>query len=117
MLPKTKTISDMFVTRSTLIQHNQKHLVKSLRSHYIFLHGTIASRGVCAIINKNFKCDITEVISDTEGRWFICNLKTEETQFSLVNVYAPNMDDSSFFKQLFTQIENKGLENIIMGGF
>ena len=60
---------------------------------------------------------ITEVTSDTEGRWLICNLKTEEIQFSLVNVYAPKMDDPSFFKQLFTQIENKGLENIIMGGF
>ena len=57
------------------------------------------------------------MISDTEGSWLICNLKAEETQFSLVNVYAPNMDSPSFFKQLFLQIENKGLENIIMGGF
>ena len=81
------------------------------------MHGTAASRGVCVIINKNFKGKITEVISDTKGRWLICNLKTKETQFSLVNVYAANMDDPSFFNQLFTQIENKGLENIIIGGF
>ena len=44
-----------------------------------FSHGTTASKGVCVIIIKNFKCEITEVISDTEGRWLICNLKTEET--------------------------------------
>ena len=52
------------------------------------------------IMNKNVKCKITEVISHTEGRWLICSLKTEERQFSLVSIYAPNMDDPSFLKQL-----------------
>ena len=93
------------------IWHNQ------LGHNIYFSHGTTASRGICDIINKNFKCKTTKVISDTEGRWLICNLKTEEHNFPLSMCMLQIWMIPPFFKQLFTQIENKGLENIIMGGF
>jgi len=59
------------------------------------------ARGTAILINKNISFHSKEIISDPNGRYIIVVGQLFANPVILVNVYAPNCDDSSFFKKLF----------------
>ena len=75
-----------------------------------------SSAGVCILFNNNFKFDILKTFSDPSGRYIVCDIKTDEKLFTLANIYAPNEDDPSFFKQVFDHLHDFACEEIILGG-
>ena len=60
--------------------------------HLYFSHGTSASKGVLTIIKHSLTHYIKAVDTDTQGRWVIVGLKICGTEYSLFNIYAPNLD-------------------------
>ena len=59
------------------------------------------ARGTAILINKNISFHSKEIISDPNGRYIIVVGQLFANPVILVNVYAPNSDDTSFFKKLF----------------
>ena len=72
--------------------------------------------GVCILFNNNFKFDISETFSDSSGRYIVCDIKTDEKLFTLANIYVPNEDDPTYFKEFFGHLYDFACEEIILGG-
>ena len=67
----------------------------------IFSSLSSARAGVCILFNNNFVFDIQKYYSDPEGRYIIVDIKTEDQIITLLNLYAPNNDEPSFFQNIF----------------
>ena len=75
-----------------------------------------SSAGVCILFNNNFKFDILKTFADPSGRYIVYDIKTDEKLFTLANIYAPNEDDPTFFKQVFDHLHDFACKEIILGG-
>ena len=72
--------------------------------------------GVAVLFNNNFNLQILKLLSDPEGRFIICNIKADEKELTLANIYAPNKDDPTFFQNFFDPSQSFQCEDIIIGG-
>ena len=72
--------------------------------------------GVCILFNNNFDFHIEKVFIDPQGRFIICNIKTNENCLTLANIYAPNEDNPAFFLNFFEHLTDFKGDDIIMGG-
>ena len=82
-----------------------------------FSHGESNARGLCTLIKKGAPVDLIRTTTDNEGRVLITQLKSCNTVFTLINVYAPNKDDPSFFKKLNRYMCEECEHKILMGDF
>ena len=60
-----------------------------------------ASRGVAILIRKTVSVQVLSIFSDPEGRFIILKAILNDLQMTLVNIYAPNKDDSDFLLKVF----------------
>ena len=63
---------------------------------------------------KKIKIDSYQL--DSQGRWVICDITTEMGTYSIINVYGCNTDNVTPFEEICNALENKPIENLIMGG-
>ena len=77
---------------------------------------TSNARGVGILFNNNFEFKIKQVIKDISGNYIMLLIESFEKDFLLVNVYGPNRDNPDFYINLKEQIQNLGIENVIIGG-
>ena len=70
----------------------------------VFSSYSSASAGTCKLFNNNFGHKILKQFSDLEGRFVIVDVKTDYKILTLVNVYAPNDDNPTFFKSVLNQL-------------
>lgn len=83
-----------------------------------FSHGSSSARGVALLVQNKFNGTIREVTRDSEGRYVIMSVDTEDNQYSFVSVYAPNEDKVEFFVEMFTKINEAAHDlKVIMGDF
>ena len=82
----------------------------------IFSCCTSAKAGVAILFNNNFNFKLLKSFSDPQGRAIICDLQIEEKSITLASIYAPNTDDTVFFKNLYDHILDFKCEEIIIGG-
>ena len=68
----------------------------------IFSHGSNDSRGTMILTRKKSPIVLGRSKIDKEGRVVFCEIKHEETTLILVNIYAPNQDNPSFFLETFS---------------
>ena len=73
-----------------------------------------ASAGVCILFNNNFQFEIIRQFSDQEGRCIIIDMKIDNKILTLVNIYAQNNDNPTFFQNLLDQILSFECEEVIM---
>ena len=52
------------------------------------------------LFKNNFTFQILKQYCDPEGRFIIIDIKTEDRTLTLINIYAPNKDDPSFFQKV-----------------
>ena len=71
-----------------------------------FSHGSRSSKGVMILLKKQLDLTISSTLTDTQGRWIIMNITTENKNICLVNVYAPNTDEPEFFEEIRDMIQN-----------
>ena len=63
--------------------------------------GSSSSSAVVGILfSNNFEFQILKQLSDPDGRYIFCDIKAEDKIWTLVNVYAPNQDEPTFFEQI-----------------
>ena len=81
----------------------------------LFSSFSSASTGVCILFNNNFQFEIIRQFSHQEGRYIIIDMKIDKI-LTLVNIYAPNNDNPTFFQNLLNHILSFECEKVIMGG-
>ena len=81
-----------------------------------FSHGTSNSRGVCILIKDVSNITINKQFHDDNGRLLILDVLLGNQKVTLINVYGPNVDDSSFFSYVLEQLAHFDCESIIWGG-
>ena len=86
-----------------------------------FSHGSNNARGVAILFRSGFDLNIDAVKSDSQGRLLVIKGKLEDSAFTIVNIYAPNVDRCSrqFFENLQGHLLEFGIsdeDNIIIGG-
>ena len=68
-------------------------------------------------IDSNFEHIIHEKITSIDGRYIILDIEIPEVaRMLIINLYAPNEDSPEFFLNLFKEIEQREVKNIIMTG-
>ena len=86
----------------------------------IFSHGTRASRGVIIIIKENYFKLIQNIDSVKSGRYIFIDLDINETALTLLNAYAPNLEDQNnqteFWDHIYQKLSIKEDRQIIIGG-
>lgn len=67
---------------------------------------SVHSRGVSVLFKKNSKIEIINHYKSVDGRRFLINIKYNDQQLTLLNVYAPNNEKYriDFFKRVITWI-------------
>ena len=73
--------------------------------------------GVLIALANNFEYKCHKEIIDNQGRYVILEIElVGVARFLLVNLYAPNEDDPTFFENIFKIIENSDTKNLILVG-
>ena len=75
------------------------------------------SRGVCILFHPQFDTTILNTTPDPQGRYLIAEIKINNNLMTLCNIYGPNKDTPSFFTDIFTKLDTKHDEKVIMGDF
>ena len=113
---KDKNLDIIFIQESHCTAKN-KHLFEAeWGTKWYAEAGTTASCGVAILRNPKSNISIKNCLYDKHGRYVICDMKVENCEYTLVNVYAPNVDEPNFFVSLFNDISLRPVENLIIGG-
>ena len=86
-----------------------------------FSHGTTDSCGVAILISPNLELDVTEEVSNDEGRSKYITVKINDDENLLItNVYAPTRnkvkDHHVFFNNIKTALQNLDYVHLVLGG-
>ena len=86
-----------------------------------FFYGSNNARGVAILFRSGFDINIDAVKRDDQGRLLVIKGKLEDSVFTIVNIYAPNVDSCSrqFFENLQGHLLEFGIsdgDDIITGG-
>uniref|UniRef100_A0AAX7UEF8 exodeoxyribonuclease III n=1 Tax=Astatotilapia calliptera TaxID=8154 RepID=A0AAX7UEF8_ASTCA len=76
---------------------------------------TSKARGVAILFKKNVSFCPDSVVADPYGRYLIVTGQINSIPITLLNIYAPNVDNPDFFKNVFNLIPTV-TANIIIGG-
>ena len=57
-----------------------------------------------------------QVYCDSNGRFIICDIQTNEKYLTLATIYAPNNDDAVFFESFFEHLLDFQFEEVVIGG-
>ena len=100
-----------------LVNEDINTIIKDWNITY-YLSGTSTnSRGVGILMNNTFEHSVKNVISDKDGRYLIMDIEIVNLFIiTLVNIYAPNHDDSVWFNELLSIIAKKRENSLIMVG-
>ena len=57
-----------------------------------FSHGTSQARGVSVLFRSGFDMKVLDIKIDKDGRYLYMNIESQDTNFKIINIYAPNID-------------------------
>lgn len=81
-----------------------------------FSHGDSKSRGTAILLDESIQYHLHETKIDPNGRYVIIDIEIYGVRFSLGSIYAPNIDDEEFYKNIIHCIENFPNDNRILCG-
>jgi uncharacterized protein YpbB len=58
------------------------------------------------LINKNVDLNVQTIRNDLQGRWIFLNMKVDEKEIWLINLYCPNQDDPYFIENIYNNLLN-----------
>ena len=117
-----KTKSDIIFLQATHSKFEvQKQWEREWGGSMFFSHGSNNARGVAILFRSGFDVNLEAVKRDGQGRFLVIKGKLEDSAFTIVNIYAPNVDRCSlqFFENLQGHLLEFGIsdeDNIIIGG-
>ena len=113
---KSKNCDIAFLQETHLPLGEERKLRVGWVSHTLVSCGTSKSRGVAILVKKgsHFKC--IKENRDDAGRLLLMLAEIQGFSVILVNVYAPNVHDPSFFGEIERRVGEMGNFPIIMAG-
>ena len=74
----------------------------------LWSNGNTFSKGVAFLIKPKLDIQILSSITDNDGRYLLANLKIDDFNFSIVNIYAPNhvAERKLFYNDLNAKLQN-----------
>ena len=108
--------SFIFFKKSTVRQRKSTGGLQNGGFSAVFSSFSSASAGTCILFNNNFEFQILKQLSDPEGRFVIADVKTEGKILTLANIYVPNEDNPTFFKNVLNQLISFDCGEIVLGG-
>ncbi|KAJ8019687.1 hypothetical protein HOLleu_41367 [Holothuria leucospilota] len=108
---------DFFMLQETHSKISDETYWKAECGGYVsFSHGEIHSRCVCVLVNPKTPIHVLDTISDPFGRYLLLVIECSNEKFFLINVYAPNRDEPSFFLEVSNYFDHHLYCNVIWGG-
>lgn len=105
-----------FLQETHLRPSEHKRIHRRWVGHLFHSKFSCRSRGVAVLINKNVQFTPGSVQSDMAGRYIIVTGHLYQTPVVLVNIYAPNWDDSRFIGKIISLLPDLNSHYLIMGG-
>ena len=112
---KLKSFAIYFLQEFHCTQEKENWWTSEWGFSAIFSSYSSASAGTCILFNNNFEFQILKQLSDPEGRFVIADIKTEGKILTLANIYAPNDDNPTFFKNVLNQLVSFDCGEIVLG--
>ena len=81
-----------------------------------YSHGNSQLRGVAICVSKNINLQVHNVIWSNDGRYLILYATFLEKKWLLVNIYAPNKDEPSFFTEIMQRIDRFSPDHTLIAG-
>lgn len=66
----------------------------------IFTNFSSSRAGVSILFKNNFHFQISKYFVDPEGRFIISDIEIQDKTLTLLNIYAPNKDEPTFFQNV-----------------
>ena len=82
----------------------------------IFSNGTNDECGVAILINPKKRFEIKKVSTDSDGRIIIITTEINERMITIINVYAPNVDNPEFFTSVIKMLTKHETSSVIFAG-
>ena len=94
---------------------NDKEVIGSAEWGYTAIFSSLSSvsAGVSILFNNNFVFQLLKTFSDPNGRFVIIDIKRESKTLTLVNIYASNNDDPSFFESVLKMLHTFKCEECV----
>lgn len=73
-------------------------------------------RGVSILISQSISFAFQREVKDKEGRYILIKGTVGGVELTIVNIYAPNEDDPTFFKEVASVVAREARGTIILGG-
>ena len=108
MKKHTSGKSIVFLQETHSTQKVEKLFEYQWRGKMLFSHGTSSSKGVCICFRYDLEYNISEFISDKNGRYIIARMEIQGKPYVLINCYAPNSEKGQvkIFKEIFQHLTN-----------
>ena len=126
MKKKRRALFKYFQERADIICLQETHSAEDIEKIWTtewggkiyFEHADSTSKGVCILVNKCTKFEISKIIFKSEGRLIICQATINDANtVCLVNLYAPNKDTPAFFELIKDKLKDTCEQKILIGDF
>lgn len=109
--------SDIIFLQETHLKNNCHGRLKAKWVKDVY-HSTFSAkaRGTAILIRKGVPFIHNTTLADKDGRYVIVTGEIYNTSLTLVNLYAPNTDNPTFFKKVFALIPDLSQTKLIIGG-
>ena len=111
-----KQFSIYFIQEAHCTENNMHDWRAEWGYQALFSCCTSKKAGVIILFNNNFAFQISRTYCDPGGRFIVCDMTTNSKQLTLINVYAPNDDNPTFFTSVFEHLDDFKCDEIIIGG-
>lgn len=105
-----------FMQESHLAKSEEKYLSNSNFNLMYSASYNSRQRGVAILVHKRILFTLNNAIADPDGRFIIVQATIYNKLFTLVNIYAPNNDDTQFFHNIFGKLSDMSVNSIIIIG-
>ncbi len=95
---------------------NTKNTVGKGLVEFFFSSYSTNKRGVIILLHKNLLFTVIASFKDAEGGYVLIKGVLHGENIIWGNVYAPNIQDESFYASLLSQLADMDCPNIIIGG-
>ena len=79
-------------------------------------HSSNSCRGVAILFKPSLKVSFLSCYFDKEGRYIVLQVKVDDTELILVNIYGPNKDSPEIFVEVFAKLDDIGNSHIVLAG-
>lgn len=108
---------DICLLQETHLTVTSKTKLHSTRWGHVYMANySNYSRGVAILIKKSVPWTLIKLHLDPEGRYILALGSIYGKSILIVNTYGPNIDDPTFFRKLWHNIQTFGTVEILWGG-